>query len=314
MGLVKAQMMEQEELEASGALVEFTCPNPQCLQHVSGYVHVPAANLLADKQSDITATETTEVECAHCDTLYSVSATNDSANVGAALDDHPDVYVHIEPPDWYYERDDYHDYEDDWLYAIDDTPQTSYRHDSTELDAFIAEHCSVDSKSLNNRMAVMQAWSIFETYLADQLATYLANNKDALIRFARGDAAINELKLDAAHMIEQNLTVTDEIVRAVKARLFHNLGRSGVECSRATGVPKWYSIGLKLQVEPDLIKLDRLRFFAALRHDCVHRNGRDREGKLRGDLTKANVVEMRSLMDGIVAHISKTISNRESES
>ena len=156
----------------------------------------------------------------------------------------------------------------------------------------------------------MQAWSIFETYLADQLAAYLANDKDALIRFARSDGSIKYLKLDAAHMIEQNLTVKDEVVRAVKERLFHQFGKPGVVCSKAAGVPKWYSIGVNLAIEPDLAKLDRLRFFVALRHDCVHRNGRDREGGLREDLTQANIIEMRSVMDDIVVHISQTISNR----
>lgn len=311
MGLAKARMMELEELEASGALAEFTCPNPKCRQHISEYVVTPMAYLTAEKQSDITVTETTEVQCEHCGTTYFVTVSNDSATLDGALDEHPDVNVHIEPPDWYYERDDY---EDNWLYAIYDAPQSSHRDDSAELDAFVAKHCSEDTQNLNNRMALMQAWSIFETYLADQLATYLANNKEALIRFARNDSPIKDLKLDAAHMLEQKLTVTDEIVRAVKDRLFHKLGKPGVTCSRAAGVPKWYGIGVNIEIEPDLAKLDRLRFFAGLRHDCVHRNGRDRKGDLREDLTKTNIIEMRSLMDGVVTHISETIFTRGLES
>jgi hypothetical protein len=310
MGLVKARMMELEELEASGALAEFICPNPECRWQVSEYVHMPVANMMADKQSDINATETTDVECPNCRNDYAVIVTNDAASVVGSLDDFPDVVVYVEPPDWYYKRDNY---EDDWLYAVYDTPQSVYRDDCDELDVFIAQHCTKDSQNLHNRMALMLAWSIFETYLADQLAAYLTKHNEALIRFARHDATIKDLKLNAALMIEQNLTAQDEVVRAVKDRLFHQFGKPETDCSRAAGVPKWYSIGLNLQIEPDLEKLDRLRFFAALRHDCVHRNGRNKSGQLRADLTQENIVEMRSLMDRIVAHISQTVFRRTLE-
>ncbi len=309
MGSAKRFMMEQEEIEAHGALIEFTCPIDGCNFEVSEYVNVPDINITAEKQSDISQSDMTEVICGNCDKTFEATITNDGATLESYLNDHPDVHVETEPPSWFDRPDDDYDY---WYYETADDPVSIYYEACRELDDFIQSQCVDTFVSLQNRMAFTQAWSIFETYLADQLATHLMNDRNALIRFSRGDEAVKNLKFDASNMIENNLTVEAEVIRSIKSRLYHQFDKKGVKCRKSKGVPKWFQIGLQVEIESDVVNLDRLRYFASLRHDCVHRNGKNHKGQLCEDIQKRSVLELRALMNNIVENIANKLTENYS--
>lgn len=316
MGMAKAEMLRLEELEECGAEVQFDCA--KCGHVIEDYVEVPPIDIAAEKQSEVQQTLPTDVICSECGKKYVIDTLNTGADLAASLKDHPKVSVHIEPPAWFYEVEDTTAFDESllelepWFGEIANSPFQAYRIGSEELDHFIQRHCEDDFVTIENRMAVTQAWSIFETYLGDQLSLYLDQHTEALIRFARSDGKTRDLKLDLAGMIENDVSLKDLVIRSAKSRVFHNFGKPGTSLQKSSGVPSWFRIGLQLSVLTDDAKLERLRLFATMRHDCVHRNGKDHEGSERADVRKPEITELRTLMDEVANHINATLLGRNS--
>lgn len=317
MGFVKAEALRYEELQECGAEIQFQCPD--CCEVIEDYAEVPPIDITAEKQSEIQQTVSTDVVCSACGADHVVDTLNTGANLVCTLQGNGKVDIHVEPPAWYYQVEEDPSFEEDllelepWFGEINETPFEAYRLGADELDAFINNHCEEDFVALENRMAVVQAWSLFETYLADQLTLYLDQHTDALIRFAKSDPSLKDMKLNVGEAIEGGVSLKKLVTRSAKNRLFHNFGKPGTTCKKSSGVPAWFGVGLRLPLIKDDSKLDRLRWFAVMRHDCVHRNGKSSEGGERDDVKKSAIVELRTIMDQIARHVDATISARHPE-
>lgn len=298
MGRVKEWMLEREVLEQSGAKIEFVCPNPKCGDWIEHFSEIPTPNLMAEKQSDITQTDDVEIFCNSCKKIFSGSITNDSAFLSVELDEYPDLVIEVEAPEAFYNSDG------DYLWdAIPDDPYSIFLDDWNALSQFVEENCHETLQPLENRMAVMQAWSAFESYLCDRLARHLDQNREALIRFSKYDDAVKEMEINAADILLSGVTVEKLVIGSVRGRLYHKFGPAGKSCQKSSGVPAWYRIGMQLEITPDLLTLDKLRENAAIRHDCVHRNGKDKDDEERTDIVKSKILEVLKLMKSVVAHI-----------
>lgn len=300
MGSMKEWMFEQDERAINGAGIGFICPNPKCGSWVEVNCDIPAANLQAEKQSDIAQTEDFEVFCFECHEAYNGSITNDSAFLACEIDGHPNLDIEVDLPRWFYELDPY----DEYLFDdIPEDPHSIFTSSMGELSNFAEQHCHSRLPTLESRMAIMQAWSTFETYLCDRLAMHLDQNRDAMTKFSEIDLSVKKIKINPATILSNGWSVGKVIITSVRDRLFHQFGPSGTPCNQSTGVPQWYRFGMQFDIIPDIKDLEKLRHFAAIRHDCTHRNGKTKDGKEHSDIKKSNVQEMLTLMESIAAHI-----------
>ena len=305
MGRIKELMLEQEALEQNGAKVEFICPNKGCGRWIEHFCEIPYPNLMAEKQSEITQTDEFEVWCSGCENVYEASITNDSALLEVKVEGHPDLEVEVEAPDHYYQPDD------DYLWdGIPDDPYSIFQENWQALSEFVEENCHEILNTLENRMALVQAWSTFEAYLCDRLAWHLDKNREALIRFSRGDDAIKDMEINVAELISSRGTIEKLVIGSVRGRLYHKFGPAGKLCKNSSGVPAWYRLGMQLEIAPDLKILDQLREHAVIRHDCVHRNGKDKDGEERHDIVKSKILEVLQLMRNTAEHIEHVDNQR----
>lgn len=299
MGRVKEYMIAQQELEATGASLSFNCP--ECGRSIEHYCPIPVPDLFADRQRSLRQSDTFELECHNCSIRFNGIISNDGAFCEAKLNDLPDWFIQVELPPGY--DDLMHEYE--YLFDYPSDPEGIFNESFDEIIHFLILHGTEKPNTLTNRMAFTQGWSAFEAYLSDKLALSLEEDRSKLIRFVRSDQALRQLKLEPVAILAGETNVEREIIKSIRGRLYHKFDKLGEPCSSSKDVPKWYRVVLNVEIADTTDELDNIRKLAAMRHDCVHRNGKDRDGNENALLTKQFVEEALMAMKIIVSRIEQ---------
>jgi hypothetical protein len=183
---------------------------------------------------------------------------------------------------------------DDWLnYEVPENPHSIFMNSYRHTRDLLANHGSAYGDFLLNRMVFSHQVTALEAYLGDTLINEVMGDADALQRLI---VEANELK-DAKFTLAQIASSPDLVQSTVRAYLrnilYHNLDK----------VDTLYDIALEFRIlklvknKPSLFKA------VGLRHDCVHRNGFDKDGKELKVFTKAFVQsvadQIRDFVDGI---------------
>lgn len=94
--------------------------------------------------------------------------------------------------------------------------------------------------------------------------------------------------------------VIREATDHLRSIMYHNLEK----------VDALYRITSGYRLFPDDETRKRLNINVPVRHDCVHRNGCDKEGNLRTEITKEYVVSFAEDVIALVDHIEKQRANK----
>ena len=214
MGRAKEWMMEQEELQAHGAKIEFSCPNSACGQWVQHFCEVPAPDYTAEKQSDITQSESVDIFCDGCGEQFTGTITNDSAFVHFEPESHPELDFEFDAPDQHY--DPFEDYEPP------DDPFSVAMEALGYLKAMIGSPSPTNDRQFVNRLIFAGAISLFEAYLGDTLINAVRNNavvRSALIennkKFGNITFAASEIVADADLVSKRLVGVLKDILLEV---------------------------------------------------------------------------------------------------
>lgn len=116
-----------------------------------------------------------------------------------------------------------------------------------------------------------------EAYLGDTLMNVVKADVDAMHRLIENDKELAKKKLSLAEMLEDCGLVERKVWEHLRSILYHNLAKVDVLYNIATGIRILHLVN------------DEESLFRAvmLRHDCVHRNGFDKDGNKLNILTKA---------------------------
>jgi hypothetical protein len=146
-------------------------------------------------------------------------------------------------------------------------------------------------------MVFAQQVSAFEAYLGDTLVNHVLRDPAAVGRLLASDRHLQELSFSLADISKNPNLVTDEVKSYLKGVLYHRFDTVGFLYKKAIDVDMWSS------------QEARATLFKAVvyRHDCVHRNGFDKENKRLDVFSKAYVQEVADAMKGIVAHIESQL-------
>lgn len=263
MGLVKDQWLATRPDHD----LEFFCP--QCGYHCSIGVRPPDLPVREDEENDF-AEET--VECMRCDSDWIVEITASQEGYGAALQGHPETQVVLSAADWSYDGEDWGDIPEPEPQAYD-IFQDALK-DWWALLRRIGDQNS--GASSINRMLFIHLFSILEAYLYDEvlgLAVRDSRLQSAIIN------TLPKLKeqtvLLSAVATNPNL-VRDQVTTALQGVSFHKLRLVDEMCRPALG---------EHFLPSEKSDRDFLHHAINTRHDCVHRNGHDKEGKQASDIT-----------------------------
>lgn len=194
---------------------------------------------------------------------------------------------------------------DEWVdYSVPDDPFTIFMDSYHHTGDLLADHGGETGGHLVNRLIFSHQITAMEAYLADRLIKEIESDADAFRRLLDQDADLSKEKFTLAEIAKDPALVERKAREHLRSILYHNLAKVGV----------LYNIALGIRIL-DLAK-DRSSLFRAvmLRHDCVHRNGFDKDGNEIKVFTKAFVQDTADLIKTFVEEIEVAVRARDRSS
>lgn len=200
-----------------------------------------------------------------------------------------------------HERDDEDDY---WLNVdIPDEPIDIFMKSHRRTGDLLAEHGGNGSDQILNRMIFSHQVTALEAYLGDTLIKATLADPVAMKRLIGDYTDLNKQKYTLAEVAAEPDLVKIKVRSHLGSILYHNIKKVNV----------LYKIALKFEILPLARDRGALIELVTLRHDCVHRNGFDKDGKELTVFTKEFVLGAADLIREFVVKIEEKTRNVEAE-
>lgn len=277
--------------------VKFDCPI--CHRSAANKVLVPEPNWGAsDKVSELTSESETEVVCDLCGAVFSAYVQNSASDCSVTLDDYPETEVLADNAFFAPSADD------DWLNTdLPENPSGIFLDSHYHAGDILAEYgiggrgVLSHSAFIINRMVFSQQVSALEAYLGDTLVQQVKQSQIATGKLLANDDELKDVKIGLAEIVISPDIVSKTVQAHLQKILYHNLAKVAV----------LYKIALDIDIWPDEVIKKGLFRAVQYRHDCVHRNGRDKDGNEQQVFTTEYVKEMLDAMSKLVRHIEAKI-------
>ena len=242
--------------------VKFTCP--VCFEEVvSDSLYVPIPDYLAENNRDSMDFDNYNIECKSCGHIFEITIYNAMYGGEVEVDGVDDVEV----DEYYSEEND--DYYDRLLYQE--------THTETEQTVEAIEGLPEGVKSILYRLLYANIISKMEVFLCDTILQQVLSNKQNKIKFLQTYAPLAEQKFPMKAIYAKYDAIDTIIRNALTSIVYHDLEL----------VKKVYNNTLGIII-PDNDNIDTA---IHIRHDIVHRNGKDKEGNIR-EITKKDVLDL----------------------
>jgi hypothetical protein len=268
--------------------ISFGCP--KCNAKATDIVDVPEPDWTADRASDMTAEDDLVVECKECGEGFSGHVFNSGGHCDISLDEFPHVVV--DAGHAYYDGPPH---DEDW--SDFDTPPQPY---SVFMDSFretssLLSERGGDGTSLVNRMVFGQQLSALEAYLSDTLINGVLKDKAVMAKLLENDKDLEKKKFTLAQVDADPTLVTKTVQVHLRGVLYHNIPK----------VSALYRIAFDINLFELLGEENKARLMQAVlyRHDCVHRNGHDTEGRKLDVFTREYVRDIAHVIGQLVDEI-----------
>lgn len=189
----------------------------------------------------------------------------------------------------------------EWLdYDVPANPFTIFMATYHQTGDLLADHGNTHGSYLVNRLVFSHQITALEAYLGDTLLKAVAEDADALQRLIDGDDDLSREKFTLADIQKEPGLVERKVREHLRAILYHNLAR----------VDALYNIALGIRILN--LTTDKENIFKAvkLRHDCVHRNGFDKDGNELTVFTQCFVGETGDLIRSFVENVESAVQQR----
>lgn len=194
-----------------------------------------------------------------------------------------------------------HGEQDEWVdYAVPDDPFAIFMSSYHHTGDLLADHGSDGGAHLVNRMIFSHQITAMEAYLADRLINEIENDAGAVRRLLEQDEDLAKEKFTLVDISKDPALVQNRVREHLRAIQYHNLAKVDVLYNIALG----FRILNRAKEKPSLFKA------VMLRHDCVHRNGFDKNGKELRVFTKKFVQDTADIIKGFVESIERAIRER----
>lgn len=247
----------------------FECP--ACKQEACVTVEVPEVDWCVEPLSDSLSEDDGEMACDQCGEFFNINIQNSPAGCFIEILDHPDVDVDADEAPFGSGDSE----ENEWLNnSIPQKPYEIYISTYHHLGDVLAE-CSGSelgvfrrSASIIQRMIFAETVSSMEAYLGDTLQGAVLTEPKAMQRLAIKDKELSTEKVPLSTILANPEVVSDRIRSYLKGLLYHNLPK----------IEAIFKIALEVDIFPDEALKIRLLELVQIRHDVVHRNGKDKNG------------------------------------
>ncbi|MBL8598977.1 MAG: hypothetical protein JNL14_14675 [Devosia sp.] len=155
---------------------------------------------------------------------------------------------------------------------------------------------------LINRLMFSHQVTALETYLGDTLINHVMRDADAMQRVLDRDDEVSKQKFTLTEVRKEPGLVERKVREYLRGVLYHNLAKVDV----------LYGIAFEFRILKLTSKQDELFKAVMLRHDCVHRNGLDKNGNKLKPFTREFVSETADLIQAFVESIEREVRQRSS--
>lgn len=272
--------------------VQFNCP--KCGEMVRADVDVPEPDWShVERSSDVVGDGQTSIECSKCYTVLEATVEFDASQCRITLDDHPETRV-IAQPAFFSPPDE------DWA----DIPSSPYDH---FLDAhyhlahLLAQvndqggeiHIPVATQAILNRMVFTQQIGALEAFLGDTMKNGVLGSSDSTQKLLEGDLDLKKTAIPLAAIAKNPMIVRDSVAKHLSGLIYHNLAK----------VEKLYQLAFGISIWPNDDVKTKMFLAVKERHDCVHRNGKDKDGNSLTQITREYVTDIQASALAMAIHI-----------
>ncbi|MCA1371522.1 hypothetical protein I6F15_30000 [Bradyrhizobium sp. BRP14] len=190
---------------------------------------------------------------------------------------------------------------DEWIdYSVPDNPFSIFMSSYHHAGDLLADHGSNEGGHLVNRLIFSHQITAMEAYLADRLINQVETDAGAFQRLLDGDEDLAKEKFTLAEISKEPALVQQKVREHLRSIQYHNLAKVDV----------LYNIALGIRILN--LTRDKASLFKAvkLRHDCVHRNGFDKDGNELKFITKSFVQDTADLIRSFVQAIERAVQVR----
>jgi hypothetical protein len=164
----------------------------------------------------------------------------------------------------------------------------------------LADYGKEHGDSLINRLMFSHQVTALEAYLGDTLMNVVKADVGAMQRLIENDRELAKKKFSLAEMLEDCKLVERKVQEHLRSILYHNLAKVDVLYNIATGIRILH-----------LVNAEESLFRAVmLRHDCVHRNGFDKDGNKLNIFTKGFVQDQADMIKTFVESIENAVGHQ----
>lgn len=271
--------------------VTFQCP--KCSAVTQSAVDVPEPDWgAAETSSDLNSEGDTVVDCGTCGAAFDAWVTNSAGDCHVTLNDHPDTRVQADTAFFSPEEDAWSDAD------LPENPYSIWDGSYQQTCAFFDTHGEEAGDALINRMVFAQHVVALEAYLADTLLKAAMGDAKVLGRLLEHDLDLRKERFSLLDIQANPELVRDRVAAHLREVRYHNLAKVNV----------LYKIALGVDVLTDSDAAAPLIAAMRLRHDCVHRNGFDKDGEKLVNFTRAYVSATAEAFRKVVQRIDLALS------
>lgn len=248
---------------------------------------VPSPIWSAETHHDSVQDEEYEQQCDNCGELFNVILYNGFYG-GDGIIEVADCEVDID--------------NNNILEVIEDFPDDeSYDYDKELFDAShqeikqlvdAIEPLPIDVKDKLYKMLYAKAITNLETYLGDTLKKYVLGKEEYLRLFVEKYKPYKEEALPLCEIYHRLDKIKERVKQTLNELMYHNLGKLK---------------GIYLDVlNVDLGDIKQLSSAVNIRHDIVHRNGKDKDGNER-HINKCEVIEVADMVNEFIYSVDSSL-------
>lgn len=149
------------------------------------------------------------------------------------------------------------------------------------------------------RMLFTQYFSATEAYLGDRLIGLVTSDNAALASLVKNNTEWSDEKISVADLAANPNALKEWVKKRLLDLVYHNFVK----------IDMYYRGALGATIFPDDDTKKTLMGFIPVRHDCVHRYGRDKEGKER-DITDVDLDRLGKALQAVVIHVEGAFAAR----
>jgi hypothetical protein len=276
--------------------LESVCP--RCGTTITETIdEVPSYDLQANRESDAQGYAEQTVACHGCEQQFAVSLRNTGVCLVASL---MNENIRVSVVD-----DPVNTPEDPWeveAYQRENLPSDPaqiFKFATYDIGHIAAEMEGRGHIGALNRMLLVQYFSAIEAYLSDRLIRLVLDDPKAMSASVKGNKEWVAHKIKVVELASNPNAFRDWVHMRLRELMYHNFVK----------IDHYYRSALGSTIFPDEATKKTLMEFVPVRHDCVHRYGRDHDGRERS-ISKPDLERLSEALEGMVTHIEAAFARR----